>query len=135
MAVTYKVNLNVDWVCNSSWGTIFYKDGEKQIYNKTNVANDQKQDIQKLLQQKGKVFAKENEYKLFGGYKNKEIIEDDLEVAEFKDLRFYKHKISFLPEPTNDYDPNAIKVYITYDEVPIHIGYVPKKDNIEFKKF
>lgn len=28
----------IDWVCNSSRGTIFYKDGEKQIYNKTNVA-------------------------------------------------------------------------------------------------
>ena len=95
--------------------------------------NEQNKDIQKLLRQQGKLYAKENGYESYGGYKNKEIIEDDLEVAEFEDLYFSQDEISFVPEPTNEYEPNAIKVFITYDEVPIHIGYVPKKNNVELK--
>jgi hypothetical protein len=96
--------------------------------------NEDKKDIQKLLRQQGKLYLKENYLDLFGGYKNREIIEDDLEVAEFEDLLFAQQEISFVPEPTNEYDSNAIKVYIKYDEVPIHIGYVPKKDNDELKR-
>ena len=95
--------------------------------------NEQKQDIQKLLRQQGKLYAEENDIDLYGGYTNKEIIEDGLEVAEFEDLIFYKHEISFVPEPANEYDQNAIKVYIKYGEFPVHIGYVSKKENVEFK--
>jgi hypothetical protein len=95
--------------------------------------NEGKQDIQKLLRKQGKLYAEENGYQLYGGYKNKEIIEDNLEVVEFEELSFTQHEISFVPEPTNEYDSNAIKVYIKYDDVPVHIGYVPKKDNVELK--
>jgi hypothetical protein len=95
--------------------------------------NEKKQDIQKLLKQEGKLYVKENDIDLYGGYKNKEIIEDNLEVAEFEDLIFYQHEISFVPEPTNEYDTNAIKVFIKYRELPVHIGYVPKKENVVFK--
>lgn len=96
--------------------------------------NENKKDIQKVLRQQGKLYAEENSIDLYAGYKNKEIIEDDLEVAEFEDLIFYHDHISFVPEPTNQYDPNAIKVFIKYEEEPIHIGYVPKEKNIEFNK-
>jgi hypothetical protein len=96
--------------------------------------NEDKKDIQKLLRQQGKLYLKENYLDLFGGYKNREIIEDDLEVAEFEDLLFAQQEISFVPEPTNEYDSNAIKVYIKYEDVPVHIGYVPKKVNVELKR-
>lgn len=96
--------------------------------------NENKKDIQKVLRQQGKLYAEENSIDLYAGYKNKEIIEDYLEVAEFEDLIFYQDQISFIPEPTNQYDPNAIKVFIKYEEEPMHIGYVPKDKNIEFKK-
>ena len=95
--------------------------------------NEEKQDIQKLLKQKGKLYLKENGIESFGGFKNKEIIEDYLEVSEFEDILLTKQDISFVPEPTNKYDSNAIKLYIKFDEVPMHIGYVPKEDNIEVK--
>ena len=108
---------------------------EVLLFNVAGVTakNEQNQDIQKLLRQKGKLYAKENGYELFGGYKNKEIIEDFLEVSEFEDLFFSQHEISFVPEPTNEYDANAINIFIIYDEVPLHIGYVPKKINVELK--
>jgi hypothetical protein len=95
--------------------------------------NENKQDIQRLLKQQGKLYATENDIDLYGGYKNKEIVEDGLEVSEFEDLLFYKDELSFIPERTNEYDSNAIKVFIKYGELPIHIGYVPKDKNVEFK--
>lgn len=96
--------------------------------------NENKKDIQKVLRQQGKRYAEVNSIDLYAGYKNKEIIEDDLEVAEFEDLMFYQDELSFVPEPTNPYDPNAIKVFITYEEEPVHIGYVPKDKTGNFKK-
>lgn len=95
--------------------------------------NENKQDIQRLLKQQGKLYATENDIDLYGGYKNKEIVEDGVEVSEFEDLLFYQDELSFIPEPTNEYDLNAIKVFIKYGELPIHIGYVPKDKNVEFK--
>ncbi|MBH0162075.1 hypothetical protein [Fictibacillus sp. 26RED30] len=72
--------------------------------------NELNQDIQKLLQKHGKLYAKENGFSLYGGFKNKEIIEDGLEVGEFEDLSFTQHEILFEPEPMNEYDSNDIKV-------------------------
>ncbi|MFA9560357.1 HIRAN domain-containing protein [Evansella sp. AB-rgal1] len=95
--------------------------------------NENKQDIQKLLKQQGKIYAKENQIDFYGGYKNKEIIEDNIEISEFEDLVFYKDELSFIPEPTNEYDSNAIKIFIKYSELPVHIGYVPNDKNVELK--
>jgi hypothetical protein len=97
--------------------------------------NENKKDIQKLLKQQGKLYAAENGIDLYGGFKNKEIIDDDLEVSEFEDVEFSKEELLFIPDPTNEYDLNAIKVFIDFDgEQPLHIGYVPKNKNVEFRK-
>ena len=92
------------------------------------VGNEQVRFVDEWLK-----LSKENGFELYGGFSNKEIIEDDLEVSEFEDIFFTKQEVSFVPEPTNKYDSNAIKLYINFDEAPIHIGYVPKKDNIKVK--
>lgn len=34
--------------------------------------------------------------------------------------------ISLVPEPDNRYDPYAVKLYATVNDVLTHIGYVPK---------
>ena len=66
---------------------------------------------------------------------NKEILEYVFEVSEFVDLEFKDTEISFVPEPTNAYDPNAIKVFIDYGNEGIHhIGYVPKKDTLKLRE-
>lgn len=97
--------------------------------------NDKNKDIQKLLRRYGKLYCEENLIELYGGYTNKEILEYVFEVSEFVDLEFKDTEISFVPEPTNAYDPNAIKVFIDYgNEEKHHIGYVPKKHTSELKE-
>ncbi|RIJ65499.1 PH domain-containing protein [Rummeliibacillus sp. POC4] len=89
--------------------------------------NDQGKDIQKLLQQEGKQYCKENEIDLYNGLTNKEIIEFGDGTSEFEDLYLSDEEVIFIPEPTNPYDENAIKVFLKYgeNESPTHIGYVP----------
>ena len=58
----------------------------------------------------------------------KELLEDGYEDGDI----IYKYDIAdeealLVPEPTNEYDPNAIKVMIG----DIHVGYVPKDETIE----
>ena len=36
--------------------------------------------------------------------------------------------LDFVPEPTNEYDPNALKAIVTEDDREFFIGYCPKKD-------
>lgn len=97
--------------------------------------NDKNKDIQKLLRRFGKLYCEENLIELYGGYTNKDILEYVFEVSEFVDLEFKDTEISFVPEPTNAYDPNAIKVFIDYgNEEKHHIGYVPKKHTSELKE-
>ena len=96
--------------------------------------NDKNKDIQKILRRSGKLYCEENLIELYGGYTNKDILEYVHEVSEFEDLQFNDDEISFVPEPTNEYDPNAIKVFIHYGNEEIHhIGYVPKKYTSELK--
>lgn len=96
--------------------------------------NDKNKDIQKTLRRFGKLYCEENLIELYSGFTNKEILEYVFEVSEFEDLEFNDNEISFVPEPTNEYDPNAIKVFINYGNEEIHhIGYVPKKHTSELK--
>lgn len=66
----------------------------------------------------------------YGGLKNKEIIEEyyDEPVYEYYSESYPAQAIDY--EPTNEFDPNAIKVLIgmDYDSLQ-HIGYIPKTDN------
>ena len=41
----------------------------------------------------------------------------------------YKHSISLVPEPDNQYDPNAVKVVFQFWNQPIQIGYLGKEFN------
>lgn len=92
------------------------------------MLNDKNKDIQKLLRKYGKSYCEENFIELYGGYTNKDILDYVFEVSEFEGLEFVNEEISFVPEPTNEYDPNAIKVFIDFGNDGVHhIGYVPKK--------
>ena len=100
----------------------------------TTAKNDEGKDLQKTLQSLGKKYCSENDIKLYGGYSNRELISDGYEVIEFEDLTFYKHELKFEYEPTNQYDKNAIKVFVCFDgEKFTHVGYVPKTHNVELK--
>ncbi|MDO5715732.1 MAG: HIRAN domain-containing protein [Tissierellia bacterium] len=81
--------------------------------------NDQGKFIQKII----KDYVKENyDYSNFEDYTNKEILEDAEDVWEY-DLEEVD-SVKLVPEPTNPYDPNAIK--IIHEDMG-HIGYVPAK--------
>ena len=111
-------------------------DSRRFTFNVAGVTqhNDKNRDIQKLLRRFGKLYCEENLIELYGGFTNKDILEYVSEVSEFEDLEFKDNEISFVPEPTNEYDPNAIKVFIDYGNEEIHhIGYVPKKHTAELK--
>lgn len=103
---------------------------EKFTFNVAGVTakNDKNKDIQSLLKRNGKLHCKEFSIDLYSGYTNKDILDFVNEVYEFADLEFIDDEISFVPEPTNEYDANAIKVFIDFGEAgKHHIGYVPKK--------
>lgn len=94
------------------------------------LENDKGKDIQSTLQRYARKYCKENDIDLFGGYTNKEILEDYFlseGVSEFCDLSFDNKQVIFVPEPDNPYDKNAIKIYLDFDFDQLHIGYVPKK--------
>ncbi|MGE7673782.1 HIRAN domain-containing protein [Lysinibacillus sp. NPDC094403] len=92
------------------------------------MKNDKNKDIQRSLTRYGKLYCEENSIDLYGGYSNKDILDYVFEIREFEDLEFANDEIQFIPEPTNEYDENAIKVLIDYGNGDvIHVGYVPKK--------
>lgn len=96
--------------------------------------NDLGKDIQGLLKRNGRAYCKENYIPFYSDYTNREILDDNMDgVSEFEELTFENSKLSFVPEPTNPHDINAIKVFITYTDKPIHIGYVPKKETKNLK--
>ena len=41
----------------------------------------------------------------------------------------YNHSISLVPEPDNQYDPNAVKVVFNLLNQPLQIGYLGKEFN------
>ncbi|QHA20667.1 hypothetical protein GPA05_22995 [Bacillus toyonensis] len=55
------------------------------------------------------------------------------EVSEFEDVEFGDY-ISFVKDPDNEFDKNAIKVIVNLDDKEFHIGHVPKKQNVEIGK-
>ncbi|ASN69143.1 hypothetical protein 7F23_30 [uncultured Caudovirales phage] len=78
-----------------------------------------------------KQIARDEDIAAYGGYTNKEMLEGMDEISEFEDLEFGEY-IYLEKDPNNEYDKNAIKVYLEYPEgKKHHIGHVPKKDNIK----
>ncbi|MGI2731711.1 HIRAN domain-containing protein [Bacillus cytotoxicus] len=95
--------------------------------------NDKGKDIQALLRRIARTIAKENYIDSYGGYTNKELLEIWGEASEFEDVEFGDY-ISFVKDPDNEFDKNAIKVIVNLDDKEFHIGHVPKKQNIEISK-
>ena len=92
--------------------------------------NDSGENIQDIL----KGYAKETlEYdEPYEGLKNKEILEDyfDEFVYETSDV-YIPGVISLVPEPTNQYDPNSIKIMTS---TLGHVGYVPREETRAVKE-
>ncbi|MED2184068.1 HIRAN domain-containing protein [Bacillus wiedmannii] len=95
--------------------------------------NDKGKDIQALLRRIARAIAKENYIDSYGGYTNKELLEIWGEASEFEDVEFGDY-ISFVKDPDNEFDKNAIKIIVNLDGKEFHIGHVPKKHNIEIGK-
>ncbi|MBJ7937062.1 HIRAN domain-containing protein [Bacillus cereus] len=95
--------------------------------------NDKGKDIQVLLRRIARTIAKENYIDSYGGYTNKELLEIWGEASEFEDVEFGDY-ISFVKDPDNEFDKNAIKVIVNLDNKEFHIGHVPKKQNVEIGK-
>lgn len=95
--------------------------------------NDKGKDIQPLLKRIARAIAKENYIDAYGGYTNKELLEIWGEASEFEDVEFGDY-ISFVKDPDNKFDKNAIKAIVNLNEKEFHIGHVPKKQNIEVGK-
>lgn len=89
--------------------------------------NSEGKSIQRII----KAYVQDNyDYNNFEDYTNKEIKEYNESIWEF-DLEEYD-TILFEDEPTNEFDPTAIKVI--HEEMG-HIGYIPKKDKQKLKNF
>ncbi|MFK4412904.1 hypothetical protein ABH961_001441 [Bacillus sp. RC251] len=95
--------------------------------------NDKGKDIQPLLRRIARAIAKEYDIESYGGYTNKELLEIWGEASEFEDVEFGDY-ISFIKDPDNEFDKNAIKVIVNLDGKEFHIGHVPKKQNVEIGK-
>lgn len=110
---------------------------KKLYFNAAGVTkkNELGKDIQSILQKEGRKYCRENYIDFYGGYTAKEIKEFGTDTSEFEDLYLDDKEISFIPEPDNKYDKNAIKIYVQYAENrdPIHVGYVPKEKNVQLK--
>lgn len=48
------------------------------------------------------------------------------DYAQFKDILSTNDKVELVPEPTNEFDKNAIKVCLADADHQVHLGYVPK---------
>ncbi|MGG0152316.1 HIRAN domain-containing protein [Bacillus mycoides] len=95
--------------------------------------NDKGKDIQSLLRRIARAIAKEYDIESYGGYTNKELLEIWGEASEFEDIEFGDY-ISFVKDPDNEFDKNAIKVIVNLNDKEFHIGHVPKKQNIKIGK-
>lgn len=57
---------------------------------------------------------------------NKELLEEYDEGERIYQYEPYLLRFKVVPEPTNEYDPNALKVIIMYEGIDYFIGYIPK---------
>lgn len=70
------------------------------------------------------------DFKPFNGYSNEEIKKRYLSIPKYKGL--VTEDFLLIPEPTNEHDPNAVKVLVGNK---FHIGYVPRECNAEVLDF
>lgn len=97
--------------------------------------NEDNKYIQTLIRKNSRKHLSDHDLKLYGGYTKSEILDEDVEVFEFEDVMLYKEHIRFEEEPTNQYDPNAIKVYLAIvEDEEYHFGYVPKDMTAQVKE-
>ncbi|MDZ4413900.1 HIRAN domain-containing protein [Bacillus cereus] len=94
---------------------------------------DKGKDIHSLLRRIAHAIAKEYDIQSYGRYTNKELLEIWREASEFKDVEFEDY-ISFVKDPDNKFDKNAIKIIVISDGKEIHIGHVSNKQNIGIGK-
>lgn len=92
-------------------------------------------DIQAILKSIANQYKREEELQSFDGLTNKEIIEDYYDnIGEFEGQNIY-NKINFVEDELNEYDKNAIKIYLLdVNDKEHHIGYVKRDSNVALKK-
>lgn len=113
--------------------TILTKKNDSVVFRVAGVTkeNEEGKDIQRLLKRIANEYKKDGEIESFEGYTNSEIVELGYDVAEFTD-QLLVDVIKLIPEPNNQYDKNAIKVYLKdIDGKQHHVGYVKREDNIK----
>ena len=93
-------------------------------------SNDEGKDIQGLLKRLPAGYKKNEFIESWNGYTKKEMLEYGYERAEFEGETI-RGIVRLEPEPDNQYDSNAIKVFIKdVNDGEHHIGYI-KKENTE----
>lgn len=93
--------------------------------------NEKGQDIQNIIKRVANSYKREYMLESFDGYSNSEILEYFMDMTEFEG-QYIDDIIELVPEPDNQYDKNAIKVYITdASDRKYHIGYVKKAENVK----
>lgn len=95
--------------------------------------NEDGKEIQAILKKIASSYKKSGELESYDGMTNKEIAEWGSSIGEFEG-QYVHHKVELRPEPDNEYDKNAIKVYLKDAEGnDYHVGYVGKDQNLALK--
>lgn len=89
---------------------------------KINGTSFKKKEVNKAI----KFIDEETPFEKYGGLKNKEIEEYG---KTYKYESFFTTNFQLIPEPLNEFDPNAIRVLIN----DYHVGYVPKEISLELQ--
>lgn len=64
------------------------------------------------------------------GASKRDLIDEDLIDEEIYQLQFHPEKAELVPEPDNEFDPNAVKVIVD----GVHVGYIKKGSCAHVKK-
>lgn len=64
------------------------------------------------------------------GASKRDLIEEEMTDEEIYQYRFHPQKVELVPEPDNEFDPNAIKVIVD----GVHVGYIKKGSCAHIKK-
>lgn len=103
-------------------------------FNITGVTfeNDNKQDIQQKIKQILNEYKKFDDIELFGGYTDKEMLEEGiLEINEFDEVIFECKIVEGVYKKEK-----CFKVYIkNYNNEYVHVGYVPKSQIDELSRW
>ncbi|NEU29948.1 hypothetical protein GN156_04045 [bacterium LRH843] len=90
--------------------------------------NDEGKEIQDLLKRIANGYKKNDHIESWDGMTKREMLEYGEEQTEFEG-QIILDAVRLVPEPTNTYDPNAIKVFIKdVNGGEHHVGYIKRED-------